>query len=65
MDQEEEEESINGIGKKKARETYKTIPSLTETLLELSNSPVDISETTQGEIERFVIIIYDKATTAS
>ena len=53
--------SVNGIGKKKAWKTWKTIPSFTETFLELFNSPVNISERTLGETERFVIIMYNRA----
>ena len=49
--------SFNGIGKKKAWETWKVLFSLTKTFQELAKCP-DLLSFATDEVERFVLILY-------
>ena len=51
--------SFNGVGKKKAWESWKVLPSLTTTLLRLSSSPTRLDEA-MDQVERFVVLLYNR-----
>ena len=47
------------MGKKKAWETSKLLPSLSKTFQELANCP-DLLSFTMDEVERFVVILHSR-----
>ena len=51
--------SFNGIGKTKALETWKALPSLAKTFQELANCS-DLLSFATDEIERFVVTLYSR-----
>ena len=52
--------SFTSIGKKTAWETWTTFPEITETFMQLSETPLSISVETICQLERFVILLYDR-----
>ena len=49
------------VGKKTTWNTWNVLPELTDVLLQLSSTPCDIPEDVIPIIERFVILLYDRA----
>ena len=52
---------FNGRGKITCWDAWKSCPSLTDTLLNLSNQPETITEEQFQEVEKFVIVVYQKS----
>ena len=53
-----------GHGKRTAWATWKAMPELTNTLLDLSSAPDDVPDDGMRVIERFVILMYDRTSTS-
>ena len=53
------------LGKKTAWNTWNVLPELTDVLLQLSSTPCDIPEDVIPIIEKFVILLYDRANTCT
>ena len=49
-----------GRGKKTAWETWKSFPEVTDALQELLAMPSEVSEASRSQIERFVVLMYDR-----
>ena len=52
---------FNGISKKKAWEVWNVFDGVTETFLRLSTPPCSLTPDDRAVLERFVVLLYDKA----
>ncbi|KAK3728106.1 hypothetical protein QZH41_014263 [Actinostola sp. cb2023] len=55
--------SFAGKGKKTAFTTWKSCPAVTESFLELTERPTQISDECLARLERFVVVMYDRTST--
>ena len=53
--------SFAGRGKKTAWEIWKVFPEVTDASEELLHMPSDVSEESKSLLERFVVLMYDRA----